>query len=428
MARKLRSAKLDTRNARLKLPTQDGRPHFAPVATGIALGYRAGPGSWSVRFADGKGGKVLKSLQAIADDHEDADGDKVLSFWQATEKARRFARGQEVTPGALATVDAALTDYANDLRVRGGNPTNATQPRHHLTPSLLTTTVAMLRVRDLKSWRNSLVTKGMPASTVNRMCKSVKAALNLAASHDERITNRTAWTVGLAQIPEADDTESNLVLTDEQVRAVIASAYAISDELGLYVEVHAATGARSGQIAELNVGDLVIGSVPITKPSVRSTVTADAKPSLMMPSSLKGKGRRTRSRKPMPISAELAQRLANSNCCTMRQLKRADNEPLLLRNGGRWDSLAHRRPFMRVAEAAGLPEGATIYCLRHTVITRLLLAGVPVRLVASSLDTSVGQIEKTYSKNISSHGDDLMRRALLDVGAPAESNVVAMRR
>ena len=56
--------------------------------------------------------------------------------------------------------------------------------------------------------------------------------------------------------PEADETESNLVLTDQQRRDVIASAYAISRSVRLYVEVHAATGARTAQIALLDVGDL----------------------------------------------------------------------------------------------------------------------------------------------------------------------------
>ena len=60
------------------------------------------------------------------------------------------------------------------------------------------------------------------------MCKALKAALNLAASHDDRIANAKAWTVGLAAIPEPDDTESNLVLTDEQRRDVVSAAYAIS--------------------------------------------------------------------------------------------------------------------------------------------------------------------------------------------------------
>ena len=115
----------------------------------------------------------------------------------------------------------------------------------------------------------------MKASSVNRMCKALKAALNLAASHDDRITNAKAWTVGLAAIPEDDDTESNLVLTDEQRRDVVAAAYAIGPEFGFYVEVHAATGARAARSPLLDVGDLHAGK----------------EPQLMMPSSLKGKNR-----------------------------------------------------------------------------------------------------------------------------------------
>ena len=69
-----------------------------------------------------------------------------------------------------------------------------------------------------------------------------------------------------------------------------------------------------------------------------------------------------------------------------------------------------------------------MYCLRHTAITRALLAGVPVRLVASSFDTSVAMIEKTYSKFIADHGDAQMRRAVFDADAPAAGNVVPLVR
>ncbi len=176
----------------------------------------------------------------------------------------------------------------------------------------------------------------MKASTVNRICTALKAALNLAASHDDRITNAKAWTVGLAALPEADDTECNLVLTDQQRRDVIASAYEISRAFGLYVEVHAATGARIGQIALLNVGDLQAG----------------AKPLLMVPSSLKGKNRRTRTRKPMPISHRLAMWLKAVAA------GRAADQPLLPSpDGERWNACApaacsplrHRPPACRLA-------------------------------------------------------------------------------
>ena len=406
MARRIRSSSLETRTARLKLAKQR-KPYWVTVAPGISVGYRrnTGPGSWNVRAADGKGGNWIKSI-GIADDHENADGVNVFDFWQATDKAKAMARGSDADAGRPATLDEALTDYATDLAVRGARPLNATQPRHHLTPALLSKPVSMLTVRELRSWRNGLA-KAMPAATVNRICKSVKAALNLAAAHDDRITNAKAWTVGLAALPEVDDTESNLILSDEQRRNVVNAAYAISETFGLYVEVHT-TGARSGQIALLNVDDLETGAAPL----------------LRIPSSLKGKNRKTRTRKPMPITAALAKRLKEA------ARGRDASEPLLLMkpDGARWNAWSHRRPFIEAAQAAGLPSGATMYCLRHTAITRALLAGVPVRLVASSFDTSIAMIEKTYSKHIATYGDDLMRRAVFDVGAPAASNIVTLVR
>jgi integrase len=408
MPRRIRSSILETRTARLKL-AQQRKPYWIAVAPGISLGYRrnAGPGAWNVRAADGKGGNWIKSF-GIADDREDADGANVLTFWQASDKAKALARGQDADAGRPSTVDEALTDYATDLAVRGANATNATHPRHHLRPSLLSKPVSMLTVKELRHWRNGLVADGVKASTINRLNKALKAALNLAGSHDDRITNAKAWTVGLAAIPEADDNESNLVLTDEQRRDVVSASYAIGAELGLYVEVHAATGARSSQIALLDVGDLHAG----------------AEPKLMMPSSLKGKNRKTRTRKPIPIAPSLAKRLKQAAA------GRDADEPLLLLNsdGERWSSATHRLPFAEAARAARLPDGATMYCLRHTAITRALLAGVPVRLVASSFDTSVAMIEKTYSKFIADHGDREMRRALFDVDAPADGNVVALVR
>jgi hypothetical protein len=58
--------------------------------------------------------------------------------------------------------------------------------------------------------------------------------------------------------------------------------------------------------------------------------------------------------------------------------------------------------------------------LRHSSITRQLLRGVPIRVVASSHDTSVAQIEATYSSSISDHSDALHRAALIDMDGPVK--------
>ena len=70
----------------------------------------------------------------------------------------------------------------------------------------------------------------------------------------------------------------------------------------------------------------------------------------------------------------------------------------------------------------------TFYALRHSSIVRSLLNGVPVRLTATSHDTSVAMIEASYSRYISGVGvaDDMIRSAQLDAAQPAADNVVPL--
>jgi hypothetical protein len=67
--------------------------------------------------------------------------------------------------------------------------------------------------------------------------------------------------------------------------------------------------------------------------------------------------------------------------------------------------------------------------LRHSNIVRQLLGGVPVRVVAVNHDTSVAMLERTYSRYIGDHSDNLSRRAMLDLDvAPSAANVVSIPR
>src|SRR5580704_9062761 len=92
MARSTRSAQLETRSARLKLPVAK-KPVFLRIGPRIGLGYRRNQtaGTWVARVANGSGGNWTKAIGG-ADDFEDADGGQVLDFWQAQEKARSLAR------------------------------------------------------------------------------------------------------------------------------------------------------------------------------------------------------------------------------------------------------------------------------------------------------------------------------------------------
>jgi hypothetical protein len=85
--------------------------------------------------------------------------------------------------------------------------------------------------------------------------KALVACLNLAARLDDRITNTKAWK--LSALPDATEAR-NVILTDDQVRSVVAGAYGIEHAFGLLVETLAVTGPRVSQAARLSVGDLLL--------------------------------------------------------------------------------------------------------------------------------------------------------------------------
>jgi len=411
---KPRSSKLETPTARRRLAVRK-KPYWTPISPGIHLGYRrnAGAGTWSVRVAD-SGAEWVKRI-ALADDLERAAPPAVLTYWQAIDQARALARRQ---PGDVTdenrplTVSETLTLYEKDLVARGGSPYNAQHPRIHLPGSILNKPVALLGATELRKWRDGLLAKGLAPGTVNRTKTGLRAALELAAAHDPRIANQRLWKVGLAALPDAHRAR-NVILTDEEVRRIIAAAYERDRALGVLAEVAAVTGARLSQLSRLEVGDLQAhGSEP---------------PRLLMPLSAKGRRRDKRhERRPVPITPALAAVLKQEAA------GRPHDSPLLLRdNGERWGHgrrRHHRRDFRAVVEATALdPDVVTLSALRHSSIVRMLLANTPIRIVATLHDTSVKMVERTYSKHIAEHTDALARRALLDTAqTPPAANIVPL--
>jgi integrase len=392
MARHVRSSKLENRTSRLKLPISKKAHAFTVVAPGIGLGYRRchGPGRWVVRRSDGRGGYWIKAI-ALADDHEESNGNEVLTFWEAQDRARIVARGSESSSERPATVAEAIDHYAADLRSRGGDMRNVSGPRHHLSATLMARPVGLLNARELRTWRNALVKKGLAPASADRVARSLKAALTLARKDDPtRITNGDAWKDGLSRLPDSERTR-NVVLDDTTIRAIVATAYDFGRDFGLLVETLAISGARTSQVLALRVEDLL---------------EDNAGPRLMMPSSRKGR-RRELTRSPLPIPSSLAAALRAASA------GRLPTAPLLV--GPR----VPHRIFRRLAERLHLGPETSLYALRHSSITRMLIAGLPTRLVAAVHDTSVPMLERTYSRSIGAHSDALLRGALLDVKQPA---------
>jgi integrase len=205
------------------------------------------------RFSAGHGAYWTKAI-AEADDFDESNG-KILTFFEAQDVAKKMARaGDGSADTAPITVDDALNDYRRDLISRSANPYNADWPRLHLTSVLLSKPAALLAATELKKWRDSLL-GAMAPSTINRLCRCLCAALELAAQHDERIQNRQAWEIGLAGLPDAQEAR-NVIISDEKVREFVATAYGLDGKFGLLADTLAITGARPSQAVRLRVEDL----------------------------------------------------------------------------------------------------------------------------------------------------------------------------
>jgi integrase len=197
------------------------------------------------------------------------------------------------------------------------------------------------------------------------------------------------------------------------VREFVATADRLDGKFGLLADTLAITGARPSQAVRLRVEDLHDHPV---------------RPRLMMPKSAKGGGRNRSAKKherySVPITIALSKKLKAA-------AGRAGDAPLLLQSDGSpWDKNPgqnYHRQVDKVVTAIGLdPAVVQIYALSHSNIVRMLLANIPVRLVASLHDTSTIMVERHYSKYITEHADDISRKALLQHEPPSNDKVVAL--
>ena len=355
-------------------PSAASRIGSASIA-GLSLGYRrietAGP--WIVSKATGNGGNWIKNF-AHADDFEESNGDSVLTFFEAQAIARTIARDGEAS-GGLITVAAAIERYERDLATRGGRAYNARLARIHLPPALLGKPVGLLTVRDLKDFRDGLL-KGRTAGTVNRTISVLRAALELAAATDPRITNTAAFKVGLKKLPDAARAR-NVVLTDVQVRRdrraglrgkprVRALDRDPGRDRGAPVAGGAADGCRSAERPRPAADDAVVAQGQ-GRQADRSQAGADP-----------GQPRGDKLQQAAGDRSGDALLLTKPDGSAWGAERPARSVPPRGRKGR---SRSRRRHRLR---------------LRHSSITRQLLRGVPTRVVAASHDTSVPMIEKSY--------------------------------
>lgn len=201
------------------------------------------------------------------------------------------------------------------------------------------------------------------------------------------------------------EVRENQILKDDQIRKIIEAAKALDDEgdFARLVIILAATGTRFSQAKRMLVSDVQL-----------------ERSRLLVPPSWKGK-KQAPVRVPVPVGEDVLAALAPV------VEGRAPSSPLLERwqhkqtgvaewkrvARGPWKTASEMtRDWNRVVKGLALEE-VVPYSLRHSSIVRGIRAGLPIRLVAASHDTSVQMIERHYSRWITDGLEELTARAVV---------------
>jgi integrase len=378
MARRVKDASLDSKDARRKLRPR-GKPYYRMIERGLHVGYRrlrSGAGTWVARHYVGEQSYVVEKL-GTADDIGDADGVAILDFWQAQAKARTHMvrRAHAGAPGPL-TVKDVIEAYLEFLEA---NRKTAKDARYRaealILPKLGDVEVEALTTDMLRKWHAAMAkmpprvrTKPGRAQqygafngddeavrrrrkSANRVLTVLKAALN-RAWRDGKVPSDAAWR--RVEPFAAVDAARVRYLTIPEAKRLLNACDRIFRTL---VQAALETGARYGELAALQVHDFNpdTGTVAI-------------------PQSKTGKARHVV--------------LTDEGAAFFRQVcaGRAGSELMFHKpDGGAWLKSFQQEPMAEACANAGISPPITFHGLRHTWASLAVMAGVPLLVVAKNL-------------------------------------------
>ena len=350
-------------------------PHWQRLRAGCFLGFRpskrGGTGTWIARAYDEDTGKYrVKSLG----DFGTFAGNEMFAAakQQAEAHAELVETGGEVR-AKIETVADACREYA-ESRPEAGQRFR----RYVYGDPIGKVKLAKLRRRHVKEWRERLeeqpallsrrkngeaIHRKRAPSTVNRDMAILRAALAKVLSPGAP-SSEAAWQEPLKAIPNANGRRT-LYLDRGQRRKLVEKT---NPEATPFVRALCLLPLRPGALAALTVGDF-------DKRTAELTIGKDKT----------GKPRRIQ----LPVDSAML--------LTAQAENKLPGAPLFMRlNGKAWDKDSWKLPIAAAVSATGLPRAATAYTLRHSTITDLVSAGLPLLTIAQISGTSAEMIERHY--------------------------------
>jgi integrase len=420
MPRKVRDSNLETRTARSRLPVRH-KPHFRLIEPGLHLGYRklsSGPGTWLARRYSGDGRYVTENLRTpegalvLADDYEDADGTRILTFAQA----QRAARGPHRRSGAYTVGDAA-DDYLRFLESDGRSPHSVRDSRYRIEAfvrsQLGSLKLAALTTDRLRRWRDELAKapprlrtrngerqKHRQAATgeddrrarrasANRIWTTLRAALN-HAFNDGKVDSDLAWRK-VKPFRRVDSARIRYLSIAEAKRLMNAC----DPSFRPLVQAGLQTGARYGELCRLQVHDF----------------NADSG-TLAIRQSKSGKARHI-------VLTDEARAFF-----TQLTAGRSGAEPMFHKA---WTKSQQARPMREAVDRAKIRPAIGFHGLRHTWASHAVMNGVPLLVVAKNLGhADTRMVEKHYGHLAPSYIADAIRAHAPRFGFKPDSKIAAL--
>ncbi|MCL1909224.1 MAG: site-specific integrase [Holophagaceae bacterium] len=427
MARTAKSAKIDSKTARLRLepgirvqePVGDNNTPGHYLAYKRSTGQRGG--TWLAYWVN-KENKAQRKMKALgmADDYLPADNIKIFTYSQAKAMAATWFThieglamdGEPIKSGRPLTVGDALDAYFENGELRGmkGGKGARLSADAWIIPVLGDIEVSKLTRRKIESWQDSIAKsprrmrgktghkqayyplpktddeKRARKSTANRILATLKAALNFVIDRHLAHSTDKPWR-DVKPFRGASSARIRFLLPEEAARLVNASPSDFRD----LVRGALLTGCRYGELVRLQCKDYSpSGKVPTVL--VAESKSGKPRHIILNPegvalfNELTSGGRGPDDLVFVRQSATIPGRDAKGMFNGTKQ--QYDYCP--------WGQGHQRRLMIAACKAAGL-EYISFHELRHTYATMLVNSGCPLVYVASQLGhTDTRMVERHY--------------------------------
>lgn len=378
---------LSTPTARRRLkPKKNSVPYWRFISAGRYIGYRPHKGAqhfgtWVVRLYVGGENYQLATL-GTADDRAPADGEAVLNYRQALDKAQGWcelqeskARGTAPKEAEAYTVAECMADYLDWYAAhRKALGTTRHVIGAHILPHFGKRQVSSLTARQLREWHQALAQT--PArlrsasdapqrwreiegsegerkrkATANRVLTILKAALNFAYSEGRAPTDG-AWR--RVKPFKGVDAAKVIYLSEDQAARLL---HVCSSDFEPLVRAALLTGCRYGELVALRVDDYLADSRAI---HIRESKSSKARHVYLTEE-----------------AAAFFETLTARRPGAQTLFLRADALP--------WGTSHQDRRMQAACEAAQIEPAISFHILRHTYASHYLMGGGSLPALAAQL-------------------------------------------